>query len=95
METRRLAVVMAGGSGERFWPLSTAARPKQFLDLERCGHTLLQSTFGRLQALTGGPERTFVITGERYAELVIQQLPDLPPENLLLEPAGRPSGTHW
>ncbi len=84
-----VAVIMAGGSGQRFWPLSTAARPKQFLDLERCGHTLLQSTFERLQALTGGPERTFVITGERYAELVFEQLPDLPPENLLLEPTGR------
>lgn len=83
------AVIMAGGSGQRFWPLSTAARPKQFLDLERCGHTLLQATFSRLQALTEGPERTFVVTGERYAELVLQQLPDLPPENLLLEPAGR------
>ncbi len=80
---------MAGGSGQRFWPLSTAARPKQFLDLERCGHTLLQATFGRLQALTEGPKRTFVITGERYASLVLEQLPDLPPENLLLEPTGR------
>ena len=84
-----VAVIMAGGSGQRFWPLSTAARPKQFLDLERCGHTLLQSTFGRLQALTGGPEQTYVITGERYAELVFEQLPELPPENLLLEPTGR------
>ncbi len=84
-----VAVIMAGGSGQRFWPLSTAARPKQFLDLERCGHTLLQATFGRLQALTGGPEQTFVITGERYAELVFEQLPELPPENLLLEPTGR------
>lgn len=84
-----VAVIMAGGSGQRFWPLSTAARPKQFLDLERSGHTLLQATFRRLQALTGGPKRTFVVTGERYAELVCRQLPELPPENLLLEPSSR------
>ena len=87
--SKSVAVIMAGGSGQRFWPLSTAARPKQFLDLERCGHTLLQATFKRLQGLTEGAERTFVITGERYAELVLEQLPELPPENLLLEPTGR------
>ena len=84
-----VAVIMAGGSGQRFWPLSTAARPKQFLDLERCGHTLLQATFRRLQGLTEGPKHTHVITGERYAELVLEQLPELPRGNLLLEPTGR------
>lgn len=84
-----VAVIMAGGSGQRFWPLSTAARPKQFLDLERCGRSLLQGTFERLEPLTGGATGVFVITGARYAELVRVQLPQLPPENLLLEPTGR------
>lgn len=83
------AVVMAGGSGQRFWPLSTVDRPKQFLDLERCGRSLLQATCDRLEPLTGGPEGLFVVTGERYAELVLKQLPGLSPENLLLEPAAR------
>ncbi len=50
------AVIMAGGQGQRFWPLSTADRPKQFLDLERRGRTLLQATYDRLLPLAGSPE---------------------------------------
>lgn len=84
-----VAVVMAGGSGQRFWPLSTVDRPKQFLDLERCGRSLLQATCDRLAPLTDGPGGLFVVTGERYAGLVTEQLPDLRPGHLLLEPAGR------
>lgn len=84
-----VAVIMAGGQGQRFWPLSTADRPKQFLDLERCGRSLLQSTFDRLTPLTGGAGGVYVVTGERYAGLVQEQLPLLPAENLLLEPVGR------
>ena len=84
-----VAVIMAGGSGQRFWPLSTASKPKQFLDLERCGRSLLQATFDRLLPVTGSAERIFVVTGARYADLVCEQLSDLPPQNLLLEPVGR------
>ncbi len=84
-----VAVIMAGGRGQRFWPISTEDKPKQFLDLERRGRTLLQATFDRLWPLCGGADKVFVITGERYADLVRQQLPDLPTENLLLEPVGR------
>jgi mannose-1-phosphate guanylyltransferase len=84
-----VAVIMAGGQGQRFWPLSTADRPKQFLDLERCGRSLLQSTFDRLTPLTGGAAGVYVVTGERYAGLVQEQLPLLPAGNLLLEPIGR------
>lgn len=80
---------MAGGAGQRFWPLSTAEYPKQFLDLERSGRSLLQATFDRLAPLADGGERVFVVTGERYAELVGRQLPDLPKTNLMLEPTGR------
>lgn len=82
---------MAGGKGQRFWPLSTEARPKQFLDLERCGRTLIQSTFDRLLPLTGSPENILVATAECYAELVSEQLPELPLDNLLIEPVGRDS----
>lgn len=86
-----VAVIMAGGQGQRFWPLSTAEKPKQFLDLEQCGRSLLQSTFDRLLPLTNGPERILVATGERYAALVQEQLPELPLGNLLIEPIGRDS----
>ncbi|MDQ3396463.1 MAG: sugar phosphate nucleotidyltransferase [Deinococcota bacterium] len=82
-------VIMAGGSGQRFWPLSTAERPKQFLDLERCGRSLLQATFDRLAPLAGGGQQVFVVTGERYATLIMEQLPELPVNNLLLEPTAR------
>lgn len=82
-------VIMAGGSGERFWPLSTPERPKQFLDLERTGRSLLQTTFDRLRPLAGDGEHLFVIAAERYAELVREQLPELPAANLLLEPVPR------
>jgi mannose-1-phosphate guanylyltransferase len=84
-----VAVIMAGGRGQRFWPLSTEDKPKQFLDLEKSGRTLIQSTMDRLVPLTGGVERIFVITGERYQALVHDQLPELPHENIILEPVGR------
>lgn len=82
---------MAGGQGQRFWPLSTAAKPKQFLDLSHSGRTLLQATYDRVLPITGSPTRVLVATAERYASLVRQQLPDLPAENLLVEPTPRDS----
>ena len=87
-----VAVVMAGGRGQRFWPLSTEARPKQFLDLERSGRTLLQATVDRVAPLVGGVERVVVATGARYVDLVREQLPELPGGNVLIEPTGRDSG---
>ena len=85
------AVIMAGGQGQRFWPLSTPERPKQFLDLGRNGHTLIQSTYDRVLPLAHTPERVFVATAERYLDLVHEQLPDVPPENILVEPTPRDS----
>jgi mannose-1-phosphate guanylyltransferase len=87
-----VAVIMAGGQGQRFWPLSTSERPKQFLDLERRGRTLIQATYDRLLPLTGTPEGIYVATGSRYVGLVREQLPDLPGGNLLIEPTARDSG---
>ena len=86
-----VAVIMAGGRGQRFWPLSTDAKPKQFLDLERTGRTLLQATFDRILPLVGGPDRVIVATGARYETMVCDQLPELPPENVIIEPVGRDS----
>lgn len=84
-----VAVIMAGGTGQRFWPLSTADHPKQFLDLENTGRSMIQATCDRLEPITGGFDNIYVVTGERYAKLVRQHLLDLPPENLILEPQGR------
>jgi mannose-1-phosphate guanylyltransferase len=86
-----VAVIMAGGKGQRFWPLSTTSRPKQFLDLEQGGQSLLQTTYQRILPLTGSPENVLIATGERYVRLVKEQLPDIPDENLLIEPVGRDS----
>ena len=86
-----VAVIMAGGQGKRFWPLSTADRPKQFLDLEHRGRTMLQATFDRLLPITGTPERVYVATSSRYVPLVREQLPDLPGSNVIVEPTGRDS----
>ncbi len=82
-----VVVIMAGGAGTRFWPLSTQERPKQFLRLfgER---TLLQTSYDRIAGLVD-PERVLVLTGLDFVELVREQLPELPPENVIGEPYRR------
>src|SRR5690606_2407007 len=80
-------VIMAGGSGTRFWPLSTAQRPKQFLKLFG-DRTMLQHTFDRLTGIVE-PDRILILTGERYVPLVFQQLPEVPQENVIAEPMAR------
>ncbi len=92
MTTDLTTVIMAGGQGQRFWPLSTADRPKQFLDLERTGRTLLQTTFDRLLPLAGSATNVYVATAARYVSLVREQLPMVPLRNVLIEPTGRDSG---
>lgn len=81
------ALIMAGGKGERFWPLSTDEKPKQFLKLLG-EETMIQMTVKRLQPLIP-MERIFVVTGRRYIELVKEQLPELPEKNIIIEPIGR------
>lgn len=82
------AVIMAGGVGTRFWPLSRTAYPKQFLDLLGTGRTLLQDTYARMLRLVP-PERVLVVTHRQYVPLVMQQLPGLPRGQILAEPAQR------
>lgn len=81
------AVIMAGGSGTRFWPASRRLRPKQLLPLtgER---TLLQQTAQRVRPWIDG-ERTWVVTNERLAGAMAEQLPDIPPTQILAEPCPR------
>lgn len=81
------AVIMAGGIGSRFWPRSRRARPKQFLSVFGDA-TLLQNTVARLEGFIP-PERCFVVTNARYVEQTREQLPGLPPENILGEPISR------
>ncbi len=81
-------VIMAGGIGSRFWPMSTPERPKQFIDVLGCGRTLIQLTLDRFGQLVT-PEHTWVVTSASYAELVQEQLPQLPRQNILLEPCRR------
>lgn len=83
----RAAILMAGGAGTRLWPLSTDENPKQFLALFD-GRSLLQLTFERLLPLVP-PEAMFVSTNERYRGKVAEQLPALPPGNILVEPSRR------
>jgi mannose-1-phosphate guanylyltransferase len=87
MTLPKLAVVMAGGRGTRFWPRSRAALPKQFLPITG-PETLLVETVRRLEERFG-LERIFVLTTEDLADEARRQLPELPPENVLLEPEGR------
>ena len=84
-----IPVILAGGKGERFWPLSRKARPKQFLSLDGSGKSLLQTTADRLLDLANGWEGLWVITAAHLADGVREQLPDLPAENLLAEVEGR------
>ena len=79
---------MAGGIGSRFWPVSTTKFPKQFHDILGTGETLIQQTFRRLCKLSD-PDKILVVTHKNYQHLVEEQLPDLPVENIILEPARR------
>ena len=81
-------VIMAGGTGVRFWPVSRAAKPKQFLDVADTGKTFIQSTYERFLKVVP-QENILIVTGDRYRDIVMEQLPYLAPENLLLEPYSR------
>lgn len=82
------ALIMAGGKGERFWPKSRTALPKQFLSLTGDGKTMIQLTVERISGLVDIGD-VYVATNRAYKELVQQQLPGIPEENILLEPVGR------
>ena len=79
---------MAGGVGSRFWPMSTPDRPKQFIDVLGTGKTLLQLTVERFGQIVP-PENVWVVTNEKYADIVAGQLPDMPRCNILCEPCRR------
>jgi mannose-1-phosphate guanylyltransferase len=88
MNNNYYAVIMAGGIGSRFWPVSTTQFPKQFHDMLGTGQSLLQKTFSRLQNIVPS-ENIQVLTNERYLNLCLEQLPEITEKQVVLEPAMR------
>ena len=88
MRSNNHVVIMAGGVGSRFWPMSNVDKPKQFLDLLSTGRTLIQMTVDRFMGICE-PENIWVVTSADFKDLVREQLPQLPEENILLEPCRR------
>ena len=82
------AVIMAGGKGERFWPKSRSSFPKQFLSLTTDGKTMLQHTVERLLPVVDLGD-VYIVTNQDYVEIVKEQMPELPQENILAEPMAR------
>jgi mannose-1-phosphate guanylyltransferase len=81
------AVIMAGGKGSRFWPRSREKMPKHLLDIQG-ERTIIRETVDRIRPLVP-PERTLIVTGRSHATELIRQLPEIPAENILIEPVGR------
>ncbi len=88
MNKNYYAILMAGGVGSRFWPVSTSAFPKQFHDMLGTGETLIQKTFSRLSKIVPA-ENIFILTNERYNDLVFEQLDGITQRQVVLEPAMR------
>ena len=88
MNNNYYCVIMAGGVGSRFWPLSRTNKPKQFLDILGTGRTFIQQTFDRFVSVCP-TENIYVVTNTDYKNTVLEQLPELKPEQVLLEPTRR------
>jgi len=85
---RNYCVIMAGGIGSRFWPESRNSRPKQFLDFFGTGRSLLQMTVDRFKQILP-VENILIVTNVQYREMMLEQLPDFKPSQILCEPARR------
>ena len=88
MNSNNHIVIMAGGIGSRFWPMSTPECPKQFIDVMGCGKTMIQMTVERFAPLCP-LENFWVVTSAEYVDVVRTQLPQIPVQNILAEPAMR------
>ena len=80
-------LIIAGGVGTRFWPKSTEKKPKQFVNLIG-NKTMLQMTIDRVKKITS-MEHIFVSTNSHYVDLVLEQIPEISKENIIVEPVGR------
>ena len=81
-------VIMAGGIGARFWPMSRTTHPKQFIDILGTGETLIQQTFKRFTRIID-PKNIYIVTNELYRDLIKQQIPEMTDEQIICEPARR------
>ena len=88
MKNNRYCVIMAGGMGKRFWPMSRQNHPKQFLDILGTGRSFIRHTFERFANIVP-IENFIVVTNRRYKELVMEHLPEINEEQILCEPIGR------
>ena len=88
MNQHDYCVIMAGGVGSRFWPLSRSSKPKQFLDILGVGKSLLQQTFQRFETIIP-VENIFIVSNAEYRDMILEQLPQMKAENILLEPFRR------
>ncbi|NHA03051.1 mannose-1-phosphate guanylyltransferase [Mucilaginibacter sp. HC2] len=88
MNKNNYAIIMAGGIGSRFWPISRSSHPKQFIDILGTGKTLIQNTYERFLKICP-KENIYVVTNENYTKLVKQQLPDMADSQILTEPVMR------
>jgi len=88
MNSNNYCVIMAGGIGSRFWPLSRTHRPKQFIDILGTGNTLIQQTFQRFETICPH-ENIYIVTNEIYRDIVNEQIPGLNPDQIICEPSRR------
>lgn len=88
MNSNNYCVIMAGGIGSRFWPLSRTHRPKQFIDILGTGNTLIQQTFQRFKTICPH-ENIYIVTNEIYRDIVNEQIPGLNPDQIICEPSRR------
>jgi mannose-1-phosphate guanylyltransferase len=88
MNKNHYAIIMAGGIGSRFWPISRTSHPKQFIDILGTGKTLIQNTYDRFLKVCP-KENIYVVTNENYTHLVKSQLPDMADNQILTEPVMR------
>lgn len=88
MQKNYYAIIMAGGVGSRFWPVSRTSFPKQFIDIAGTGKSLIQATFDRFKSIVP-VENIFILTNEKYQDLVLSQLPEITEDQVLCEPAMR------
>ena len=87
-QTDNHLVIMAGGVGGRFWPMSTADCPKQFIDVLGVGRSLIQLTYDRFASVVPS-DNVWVVTNQKYVSLVHEQLPEIPLNHILSEPCRR------
>src|SRR5690554_6528525 len=88
MKSDNYCLIMAGGVGARFWPMSKTARPKQFIDILGTGETLIQKTFRRLERVCD-TANIYIATNEQYKELILEQLPEITENQIITEPFRR------